>query len=83
LRVCDGAVTIFDGMMGVETQSETVWMQANKFNVPRIAFINKLDRLGAQLETTLSSVRKRLKVMPILINCPASESQLNGLIDLT
>lgn len=43
LRVCDGAVTIFDGMMGVETQSETVWMQANKFNVPRIAFINKLD----------------------------------------
>ena len=52
LRVCDGAVTIFDGMMGVETQSETVWMQANKFNVPRIGFINKLDRLGAALETT-------------------------------
>ena len=47
LRVCDGAVTIFDGMMGVETQSETVWMQANKFKVPRIGFINKLDRQGA------------------------------------
>jgi elongation factor G len=83
LRVCDGAVTIFDGMMGVETQSETVWMQANKFNVPRIAFINKLDRMGATLDTTLSSVRKRLKVQPILVNIPSSESNLTGLIDLT
>lgn len=82
LRVCDGAVTIFDGMMGVETQSETVWMQANKFNVPRIAFINKLDRLGATLDTTLSSIRKRLKVEPILINVPSTESQLAGLVDL-
>ena len=53
LRVCDGAVTIFDGMMGVETQSETVWVQANKFNIPRIAFINKMDRLGATLDTTV------------------------------
>ena len=84
LRVCDGAVTVFDGMMGVETQSETVWMQANKFAVPRIGFINKLDRLGAQLETTTLSVKKRLKVEPILINVPAGEtSNLNGLIDLT
>ena len=62
LRVCDGAVTIFDGMMGVETQSETVWIQANKFNVPRIGFINKLDRMGAILDTTLSSIKKRLKI---------------------
>ena len=46
LRVCDGAVTIFDGMMGVETQSETVWMQANKFKIPRLGFINKMDRQG-------------------------------------
>ena len=83
LRVCDGAVTIFDGMMGVETQSETVWMQANKFNVPRIAFINKLDRMGATLETTVSSIKKRLKVQPIMVNVPSSDSQLTGLIDLT
>ena len=62
LRVCDGAVTIFDGMMGVETQSETVFMQANRFKVPRIGFINKLDRLGASLDTTLNSVKRRLKV---------------------
>ena len=72
--MCDGAVTIFDGMMGVETQSETVWMQANKFAVPRIGFINKLDRLGAQLDTTTLSVRKRLKVEPILLNVPAGET---------
>ncbi len=83
LRVCDGAVTIFDGMMGVETQSETVWMQANKFNVPRIAFINKLDRMGATLDTTVLSIKKRLKVQPIMVNVPSSDSQLTGLIDLT
>jgi elongation factor G len=70
-------------MMGVETQSETVWMQANKFKVPRIGFINKLDRLGANVETTTSSVFKRLKVEPILINVPAgTEMSLQGLIDL-
>ena len=83
LRVCDGAVTIFDGMMGVETQSETVWMQANKFRIPRLGFINKMDRQGVQLETTLSSIRKRLRVEPILINVPSSESQLTGLVDLS
>lgn len=83
LRVCDGAVTIFDGMMGVETQSETVWMQANRFGVPRIGFINKLDRQGASLDTTTKSIRKRLKVEPILLNVPAGEtSSLRGLIDL-
>ena len=71
-------------MMGVETQSETVWMQANKFSVPRIGFINKLDRLGAQLETTTKSIKKRLKVEPIMINIPSGESSsLQGLIDLT
>ena len=84
LRVCDGAVTIFDGMMGVETQSETVWMQANKFGVPRIGFINKLDRMGASLDTTTLSIKKRLKVEPILLNVPAGEtSSLKGLIDLS
>ena len=69
--------------MGVETQSETVWMQANKFGVPRIGFINKLDRLGATLETTTASVKRRLKVEPIMLNVPSSEASLTGLIDLT
>jgi elongation factor G len=72
--VCDGAVTIFDGMMGVETQSETVWMQANKFNVPRIGFINKLDRLGADVTTTTNSIKRRLKIEPMMINIPAGDT---------
>jgi len=71
-------------MMGVETQSESVWMQANKFGVPRIGFINKLDRMGASLETTTASIKKRLKIEPIMLNLPAGEtSNLKGLIDLT
>ena len=83
LRVCDGAIAVFDGMQGVETQSETVWMQANKFNIPRLGFINKLDRLGAVIDTTLDSVKKRLKVEPLLINVPTDETnQLRGIIDL-
>jgi len=57
-------------------------MQANKFGVPRIGFINKLDRLGASLDTTINSVRRRLKVEPIMVNVPSSENQLTGLIDL-
>lgn len=68
--------------MGVETQSETVWMQANKFGVPRIAFVNKLDRLGTTVDITTKSVRKRLKVEPILINIPTAEGSFKGLIDL-
>ena len=83
LRVCDGAVAVFDGMMGVETQSESVWQQANKFKIPRIALINKMDRVGCQLETTINSIKRRLKVDPILINVPSSDNQLHGLIDLT
>ena len=83
LRVCDGAVTIFDGMMGVETQSETVWMQANKFKVPRIGFINKLDRLGADIATTTNSIKRRLKIEPMMINIPAGDTNtLQGIIDL-
>ena len=69
-------MAIFDGMMGVETQSETVWSQANKFSVPRIGFINKMDRLGCNTDTTLSSVRRRLKVEPILLNVPSGENHL-------
>jgi elongation factor G len=83
LRVCDGAVAVFDGMMGVETQSETVWQQANRFEIPRIGFINKMDRLGCDLETTVKSVKRRLKVEPIVINMPSTDTQLTGLIDLT
>lgn len=83
LRVCDGAVAVFDGMMGVETQSETVWQQANKFSIPRLGFINKMDRLGAEVKTTTDSVKRRLKVEPILLNIPARENSLDGLIDLT
>ena len=83
MRVCDGAVTIFDGMMGVETQSETVWMQANKFKVPRIGFINKLDRLGADIATTTNSIKRRLKIEPMMINIPAGDTNtLQGIIDL-
>lgn len=81
--MCDGAVAVFDAMQGVETQSETVWMQANKFNIPRIGFINKLDRTGSDIETTIESVKRRLKVEPLLINVPCDDTnQLNGLIDL-
>jgi elongation factor G len=70
-------------MMGVETQSETVWQQANKFSIPRLGFINKMDRLGAEVKTTTDSVKRRLKVEPILLNIPARENSLDGLIDLT
>ena len=83
LRVCDGAVAVFDAMQGVETQSETVWMQANRYKIPRLGFINKLDRTGSIIQTTLESIRTRLKVEPLLINVPSDDSnQLNGLIDL-
>src|SRR3989344_5553291 len=60
LRVLDGAVTVFDGKMGVESQSETVWRQADKYKVPRICFINKLDRTGASFKFVLDSIDKRL-----------------------
>lgn len=82
MRVCDGAVTVFDGMMGVETQSEQVWLQANAFRIPRIGFINKMDRLGCSIETTVNSIRRRLRVEPVLLNVPSSENYLEGLIDL-
>ena len=70
-------------MQGVETQSEIVWLQANKFKIPRLGFINKLDRTGATLDTTISSIKKRLKVEPLMVNIPCDDTnQLNGLIDL-
>jgi len=83
LRVLDGAVVIFDGVAGVEPQSETVWHQADKFNVPRICFINKLDRTGANFEKSLESIRERLTLHAQPINIPIGiEDKFEGVIDL-
>ena len=60
LRVLDGAVVVFDGVAGVEPQSETVWRQADKYNVPRVCFVNKLDRMGASFEKSFQSILKKL-----------------------
>ena len=83
LRVWDGAIGIFDAMQGVETQTETVWQQANRFSIPRLGFINKLDRQGADIELTVSSIKNKLKCEPFLINFPIGEgSNFNGIIDI-
>ena len=83
LRVLDGAVVVFDGKMGVEPQSETVWHQADKYNVPRICFINKMDGLGARLENNRKSIQERLGVEPIPLNIPiGEENNFQGVIDL-
>jgi len=83
LRVLDGAVVVFDGVAGVEPQSETVWHQADKFKVPRICFINKLDRMGASFVNSLASIRERLNpnAMPVQLNI-GLESSFEGVIDL-
>ncbi|MFW5933870.1 MAG: GTP-binding protein, partial [Actinomycetota bacterium] len=70
LRVLDGAVAVFDGVAGVEPQSETVWRQADKYGVPRICFINKLDRVGADFEYSFESIRKRLTPDAVAIQLP-------------
>jgi len=83
LRVLDGAVAIFDAVNGVEPQSETVWRQANKFSVPRICFINKMDRIGANFDLAVSSIKNRLKANPIKIQIPLGVSDsFSGVIDL-
>lgn len=83
LRVLDGGVVVFDGVAGVEPQSETVWHQADKFKVPRICFINKLDRLGASFENSLKSIKERLNPKAIPIQLPiGSEAHFEGVIDL-
>jgi elongation factor G len=83
LRVLDGAVVIFDGVAGVEPQSETVWRQADKFGVPRICFINKLDRTGASFEKSLGSIWQKLTPNAVAIQIPiGEESELSGVIDL-
>lgn len=83
LRVLDGAVVIFDGVAGVEPQSETVWHQATKFNVPRICFINKLDRLGASFERSFQSILERLSPNAVALQIPTGEEDnYQGSIDL-
>lgn len=83
LRVLDGAVAVFDGVHGVEPQSETVWRQADKYGVPRIAFINKLDRVGASFEESIQSMRERLAAHPVAMQVPiGSEENFVGVIDL-
>ena len=83
LRVLDGAVVVFDGVSGVEPQSETVWRQADKFRVPRIAFINKMDRLGADFAGAVAEIRTRLGARPIPIQLPiGAEDKFTGVIDL-
>ncbi len=83
LRVLDGAVVVFDGVAGVEPQSETVWRQANRHKVPRICFVNKMDRAGANFERCVKMIKDRLKAVPLVINLPiGSESTFAGIIDL-
>ncbi len=83
LRVLDGAVCVFDGVAGVEPQSETVWRQADKYGVPRICFINKLDRAGASFERSFDSIGKRLGANAVAIQIPVgAEENLKGVIDL-
>ncbi|OGW67152.1 MAG: translation elongation factor G, partial [Nitrospirae bacterium RIFCSPHIGHO2_02_FULL_40_19] len=83
LRVLDGAVAVFDAVAGVEPQSETVWRQANKYNVPRIAFINKMDRVGADFFMSVNSMIERLGAKPIPVQIPVGkEEAFKGTIDL-
>ena len=83
LRVLDGAIAVFDSVAGVEPQSETVWRQADKYGVPRIAFINKMDRVGADFDMSVRTIRERLGANPVPIQLPiGSEDQLKGVIDL-
>ncbi len=83
LRVLDGAVVVFDGVSGVEPQSETVWYQADKFNIPRICFINKLDRMGASFERSFESILEKLSPNAIPLQIPIGiESTFKGAIDL-
>ncbi len=83
LRVLDGGVVVFDAVQGVEPQSETVWRQADRYNVPRICFVNKMDRVGASLEYTINTIRDRLGANPIQMQLPiGSESGFKGMVDL-
>jgi elongation factor G len=83
LRVLDGGIVIFDAVQGVEPQSETVWRQADRYHVPRICFVNKMDRVGASYERTIDMVRERLGANPIAVQVPiGSEVDFRGVVDL-
>src|SRR3954469_25179440 len=83
LRVLDGACAVFDAVSGVEPQSETVWRQADKYRVPRICFVNKMDRIGADFKTTLQQIETKLGGNPVAIQLPiGSEDKFQGVIDL-
>jgi elongation factor G len=83
LRVLDGAVAVFDSVAGVEPQSETVWRQADKYRVPRICFVNKMDRIGANFERTFEQIRTKLQGNPVAIQLPiGSEDKFVGIVDL-
>ncbi|MER5977439.1 elongation factor G [Streptomyces sp. NPDC001857] len=83
LRVLDGAVAVFDAVAGVEPQSESVWRQADRHGVPRIAFVNKLDRAGADLDAAVASIRERLHPVPLVVQLPiGAEDAFTGVVDL-
>jgi elongation factor G len=83
LRVLDGAIALFDSVAGVEPQSETVWRQADKYRVPRIAFINKMDRIGAHFDNAVKTMRDRLGANPIKVQVPmGAEAEFRGVVDL-
>ena len=83
LRVLDGAVAVFDSVAGVEPQSETVWRQADKYRVPRICFVNKMDRIGADFTRTLEQIRTKLQGNPVAIQIPiGSEEHFTGIVDI-
>ncbi len=83
LRVLDGAVAVFDAVHGVEPQSETVWRQADKYGVPRICFINKMDKMGADFEHAIDTIRKRLNARPVAVQLPiGQEDKFKGVVDL-
>nr|MDQ3331907.1 GTP-binding protein [Planctomycetota bacterium] len=88
LRVLDGAVVIFSAVEGVEAQSETVWRQANRYRVPRICFVNKMDRIGADFDRTFAQIRERLQCQPVAVvvpmggGSPPDPNAFSGIIDL-
>jgi elongation factor G len=83
LRVLDGGVVIFDGVAGVQPQSETVWRQANRYGVPRICYVNKMDRVGADYERTIAMIRERLQANPVALQIPlGAEESFAGAVDL-
>ncbi|WP_371631229.1 elongation factor G [Streptomyces sp. NBC_00341] len=83
LRVLDGAIAVFDAVAGVEPQSESVWRQADRHGVPRIAFVNKLDRVGARLDSAVASIRERLHTVPLVVQLPiGDEERFTGVVDL-